>query len=280
MAAGPGDSLHESVATVTEGLVGVVLAAGAGTRLRPLTAVRPKALCTVAGRTLLDRALDRLAPHVGRTAVNAHHQAHQVVAALSGRDVHVSVEQPEALGTAGALGRLRDWVDGAAVLLTNADSVYLAAAGGDPVRDLVAGWDGERPRLLCVPGGDGRGFGELRYVGTALLPWWSVRDLEAVPSGLYEVSWRELHQVGRVELVVTDAEAVDCGTPADYLSANLAVSGGEPVVEPGAVVEGTVVRSVVWAGERVGQGERLVEAVRAAGVTLFPWADERTRRGE
>lgn len=260
-----------------DGLVGVVLAAGAGSRLRPLTDVRPKPLCPVGGRTLLDRALDRVAPHVSRTAVNAHHHTDQLVAALVGRDVHVSLEQPAALGTAGALGALRDWVDGRAVLVTNADAYYGA---GDPVGEMVAGWDGDRPRLLCVRTGAASDFGDLHYVGTALLPWWSVRDLEAVPSGLYEVSWRELHQVGRVELVVTDAEAVDCGTPADYLAANLAVSGGEPVVEPGAVVEGTVVRSVVWAGERVGQGERLVEAVRAAGVTLFPWADERTRRGE
>ena len=44
------------------------------------------------------------------------------------------------------------------------------------------------------------------------------------------------------------------------------------MVEPGAVVEGEVVRSVVWAGERVGPGERLVDAVRAAGVTLQPFA--------
>ena len=73
-------------------------------------------------------------------------------------------------------------------------------------------------------------------------------------------------------LAVTEATAVDCGTPADYLRANMLASGGAAVVEPGAVVEGEVVRSVVWAGERVGPGERLVDAVRAAGVTLQPFA--------
>ena len=66
---------------------------------------------------------------------------------------------------------------------------------------------------------------------------------------------------------------MDCGTPADYLRANLVASGGEPVVEPGADVQGELVRSVVWAGERVGPEERLVDAVRAAGVTLQPLAD-------
>jgi N-acetyl-alpha-D-muramate 1-phosphate uridylyltransferase len=251
------------------GLVGVVLAAGAGTRLRPLTDVRPKPLCPVGDRTLLDLALDRVAPHVARTAVNAHHRADQLVAALAGRDVHVSLEQPAALGTAGALGALRDWVAGRPVLVSNADAYYGA---GDPVGELVGGWDGDRPRLLCVRTGAASDFGELHYVGAALLPWWSVRDLAAVPSGLYEVSWRDLHAAGRLDLAVTEATAVDCGTPADYLRANMLASGGAAVVEPGAVVEGEVVRSVVWAGERVRPGERLVDAVRAAGVTMQPFA--------
>ena len=257
-----------------DGLVGVGLAAGAGSRLRPLTDVRPKPLCPVGDRTLLDQALDRVAPHVARTAVNAHHHADQLVAALAGRGVHVSLEQPAALGTAGALGALRDWVDGRGVLVTNADAYYADAlhGSGDPVGELVAGWDGDRPRLLCVRTGAASDFGDLHYVGTALLPWWSVRDLAPVPSGLYEVSWRDLHAAGRLDLAVTEVTAVDCGTPADYLRANMLASRGAAVVEPGAVVEGEVVRSVVWAGERVGRGERLVDAVRAAGVTLQPFA--------
>ena len=86
---------------------GVVLAAGAGTRLRPLTDLRPKALCPVGGRPLLDLALDRLEPHTGtgprHLAVNAHHHAEQVVDHV-GRRAHLSLEQPEPLGTAGALG--------------------------------------------------------------------------------------------------------------------------------------------------------------------------------
>lgn len=252
-----------------DGLVGVVLAAGAGSRLRPLTDVRPKPLCPLGSRTLLDLALDRVAPHVSGTAVNAHHHADQLVAALAGRDVHVSLERPAALGTAGALGALRHWLDGRAVLVSNADAYYGA---GDPVGELVAGWDGDRPRLLCVRTGGPRDFGDLHYVGTALLPWWSVRDLAPEPSGLYEVSWRDLQAEGRLDLAVTETPAVDCGTPADYLRANMLASGGAAVVEPGAVVEGEVVRSVVWAGERVGPGERLVDAVRAAGVTLQPFA--------
>ncbi len=249
-------------------LVGIVLAAGAGTRLRPLTEVRPKALCTVGGRSLLDLGLARIGPHVGRTAVNAHHHAGQVAASLAGSGVHLALESPEALGTAGAVGNLRGWADGAAVLLTNADAYYPDAS---VVAALVAGWDGERPRLLCVPDGVPGVLDGHRYVGTALLPWWSVAGLTAEPSGLYEVSWRALHAAGRLELVVrADLVAVDCGTPADYLRANMLDSGGEPVVEPGADVRGELVRSVVWAGEQVGADERLVDAVRAAGTTLQP----------
>ena len=265
-------------------LAGVVLAAGAGTRLRPLTTVRPKPLCTVGGRPLLDWALGRVSAYAGKVAVNVHHHADLMLAALADRDVHVSHERPAALGTAGALGLLREWVDGRPVLLSNSDAWY-PPAGDQVVADLVAGWDGERPRLLCVPSPDRRDFDDLHYVGTALLPWWSVRDLSPEPAGLYEVSWSELHRQGRLDLHVSsaaDLDAIDCGTPADYLRANMAATGGCPAVEPGAIVEGRVERSVVWAGERVGPDERLVDAVRGAGTTLYPFRDRLrgTRRGE
>jgi hypothetical protein len=71
-----------------------------------------------------------------------------------------------------------------------------------------------------------------------------------------------------VELVVDEGPHLDCGTPASYLHANLAASGGASVVEPGAVVEGELVRSVVWAGSHVGPQERLVEVVRAGDLTV------------
>ena len=254
--------------TAVDGLAGVVLAAGAGTQLRPLTELRPKALCPVGNRPLVDWALGRVEPHAARVAVNVHHHRDQLVAHLAGRGVHVSVEEPEALGTAGALGRLRSWLDGDAVLLTNADA--WSPARPDPVAALLDGWDGERPRLLCRPAPDGGDFGDLRYVGTALLPWSAVRDLRPEPSGLYEVSWARLHGEGRLDLVLSEAVHIDCGTPRDYLSANLTDSGGEPVVGAGAAVEGQLVRSVVWPGSRVGPGERLVDSIRAEGLTIGP----------
>jgi N-acetyl-alpha-D-muramate 1-phosphate uridylyltransferase len=171
------------------------------------------------------------------------------------------------LGTAGALAALRDWVDGRDVLLTNADA-YLP--GG--LTGLPPGWDGERCRLLCGrrPGhGD---FGDLRYVGACLLPWPVVAGLEPRPSGLYEVIWRAAASRGRLDLVDlsdlstgdgTAAVAIDAGTPAGYLGANLHASGGRSVVGDGAVVEGRIERCVVWDGAWVGPVEHLVDAVRA-----------------
>jgi N-acetyl-alpha-D-muramate 1-phosphate uridylyltransferase len=247
-------------------LAGVVLAAGAGTRLRPLTRLRPKAVCPVGGRPLVDLALARLAPWCAPgprgVAVNAHHLAEQVAATVGDR-AHLSCEEPVALGTAGALGALLDWLDGRDVLLTNADA-YLP--GG--LAELVEGADRERCRLLCVPAGPaGTDFasagGPLRYVGACLLPWALVRGLRPEPTGLAEVLWRAEEAAGRLDLVRSDATAVDCGTPADYLRANLHASGGESVVGAGAVVEGTVERCVVWDGAHVGPDEHLVEQVRA-----------------
>lgn len=244
-------------------LAGVVLAAGRGTRLRPLTDLRPKAMCPVDGVPLVDLAMARVAPHVAHLAVNAHHHATQLADHVAGR-AYVSIEQPEALGTAGALGRLKAWLDGRDVLLTNADA-YLPGT----LDDLVRGFDAERCRLLVTeldPGVRGdftRGAVPLRYVGACVLPWRLVAGLTATPSGLYEVLWRDLAAAGLLDLAVTTGTVVDCGTPADYLRANLLASGGRSVVGAGAVVEGLVERCVVWDGAYVGPREHLVDVVRA-----------------
>ena len=238
-------------------LAGVVLAAGLGTRLRPLTTLRPKALCPVGNVTLLDHAMSRSASHVSEMAVNAHHLAEQVVSHVGDR-AHVQVEEPEPLGTAGALGRMRDWIGGRDVLLTNADT-YLP----DGLDELVGGWDGERCRLLVSRADGGGDFDGHDYVGACLLPWSLVVDLRAEPTGLYEVLWRGEHEAGRLDLVPTNATAIDCGTPADYLRANLHASGGESVVGAGALVEGRLERCVVWDGAYVGPDEHLTDTVRA-----------------
>src|SRR5688500_13503964 len=102
-----------------DSVAGVVLAAGAGTRLRPLTLFRPKALCPVNNVPLVDLAVGRVQAATPSVAVNVHHGRGQLERHLAGR-VHLSVEEEEPLGTAGALGRLREWIDGRPVLVHNA----------------------------------------------------------------------------------------------------------------------------------------------------------------
>jgi MurNAc alpha-1-phosphate uridylyltransferase len=251
---------------------GVALAAGAGTRLRPLTDLRPKALCPVGGRPLVDLALERLTPLTGagpeHLAVNAHHHAARVEKHLAGR-VHVQVETGEALGTAGGLAGLLPWLDGRAALVTNADT-YLPGGLVGADGGFTDGWDGERSRLLCVATTGRPDFTDpdglpLRYVGTALLPWARIRRLKPEPSGLYEVLWRDEARAGELDLVRLDPTAVvvDCGTPADYLAANLHACGGDSWVGRGATVLGRVERSVIWDGAWVGPEESLVGAIRA-----------------
>jgi NDP-sugar pyrophosphorylase family protein len=244
-----------------DGVVGVVLAAGRGTRLRPLTRLRPKALCPVGNVPLVDLALERVRPGVEEVAVNLHHGRRTLDLHLPD-DVHRSVEEERPLGTAGALGHLRSWIAGRATLVVNADAWCPGSLAG-----FVEGWDGERIRIL-VPGGD-----ELRpdsAIAGALMPWSDVSGLAAEPSGLYEASWREAAEAGRVEVVRHDGPFVDCGTPRDYLDANLRASGGDSVVEPGAVVEGTLDRCVVWSDARVFPGEALSCCIRArGGITVL-----------
>ncbi|MBW3578510.1 MAG: NTP transferase domain-containing protein [Actinobacteria bacterium] len=237
----------------------MVLAAGAGTRLRPLTHVRPKALCPVNNVPLVDRALGRLQPVVERVAVNVCHGRDQLQPHLSARGVHVSVEAPQALGTAGALGRLRAWIDGRHVLVLNVDVYHAHDLDG-----FVAGWDRTRARLLTVRDLQRADFDGRRYCGAAVLPWTVVRDLPAERLGLYQGVFAPHAEAGRLDLVDSTVPYFDCGTPAEYLAANLVASGGESVIGKGAVVEGDVVRSVVWPGARVRREERLVDAIRAA----------------
>lgn len=264
------------------GLAGVVLAAGAGTRLAPLTTLRPKALCPVGGRPLLDHALDRVAAVTGggvaSIAVNAHHLAGMVLAHVADRGglAAVNVEQGEALGTAGAVGALRTWLDGRAALVTNADA-YLPD-GPALLARLAQGWDGRRCRLLCAPAPDGARADfhgadvvsggprqPLRFLGASLVPAAVAASLAPVPSGLFEVVWRERDAAGELEFAVAPEGTafLDCGTPADYLRANLHASGGRAVIGHGAVVLGRVTRAVVWDGAYVGPDEHLVDAVRA-----------------
>lgn len=239
---------------MADSLAAVVLAAGAGARLRPLTRIRPKALCPVGNVPLVDAAIERAQRVTPAVAVNVHHGRTLLEAHLAGR-VHLSIEADRALGTAGALGNLRTWLAGRPVLVLNADAWHGADLAG-----FVAGWDRERVRLLVVGDGD---LGPTVSVVAALHPWSDVQRLDAEPSGLYERSWRVHARDGRLDVAPYHGTFHDCGTPARYLAANLAASGGASVVGAGATVAGEIDRCVVWPDAPVRRGERLRDAIRA-----------------
>jgi NDP-sugar pyrophosphorylase family protein len=271
---------------------GIVLAAGFGRRLRPLTQLVPKALCPVGNVPLLDRALLRLAglglSGPADVAVNAAYLADQVAAAARDR-AHVSWERDGALGTAGGVGNLRSWIGGRGVLIGNADA-YLADPRRDPGPDVAAlldGWSGDIVRMLTLPvlPGETGGFSGRRFAGFSLLPWRYVRDLPARHSDLVRSVWRPAERAGELELVGYDGVYVDTGTPADYLRANLHAAGGQTLAHPSAavtghaeccvigayaVVAGTARRCVIWPGAKVDREEQLTDAIRAPGYLTVP----------
>jgi len=110
----------------------IVLAAGEGRRLRPVTLYTPKPLVPFYGRALVDWAIDKLvAVGVTRIAVNAHHLADAVAAHIDavaarrpGIEFHLSREDA-LLGTGGAVRNLRAWLTpGEAFFVLNADAVF------------------------------------------------------------------------------------------------------------------------------------------------------------
>ena len=238
---------------MTDGVAGVVLSAGRGTRLRPLTRARPKALCPVGNIPLVDLAIARVRTATADVAVNVHDGRAAMELHLAGA-VHVSLEEREPLGTAGALGNLLGWLDGRGALVVNADAWCPGSLAA-----FAESWDGERARLL-IPGED-----ELRptsAVAGALMPWEMLAPLRPEPSGLYEVVWAQAQADGLLDVVRHDGPFIDCGTPRDYLAANLAANGGSSVVSPEAEVRGQLDRCVVWPGAAVWPDEQLTCAIR------------------
>ncbi|MCA1830667.1 MAG: NTP transferase domain-containing protein [Actinobacteria bacterium] len=236
-------------------LCAVVLAAGLGTRLRPLTDLRPKALCPVDNVALLDHAIGRAKQLAGAVAVNG---LTTLEVALAARDVHASIEGATPLGTAGALQRLRGWIDGRDVVVVNAD----AFIEGD--LSAVLPDDGtRRPRLAAVEDARRPDFGgRWRYVGVCVLPFSVVERLE--PGGLYD----QVFARAELDIVPCATWFTDCGTPGGYHAANMRASGGRNVVGEGARVDGRIERCVVWPGSVVEEHEQLHDAIRADGLTV------------
>ena len=124
----------------------MVFAAGLGTRMRPLTDDRPKALVDVAGRAMIDHALgqvDDAAPVV----VNIHHFAEMLRAHLANREVQLIHEVHAPLETGGGLTNARNLLGPDPVMTLNSDAVWTGPPASQTLQD---GWRDEMEALLLI----------------------------------------------------------------------------------------------------------------------------------
>ena len=219
----------------------MVLAAGLGTRMRPLTDDRPKALVEVGGKALIDHVLDRLAEGgVERVVVNVHWFAARLEAHLAERRrpaIAISDERFELLETGGGLKKARPLLGDAPVLVANIDSVWTTDSDASAVQALRNAWDPKRMDVLLMlartersVGFDGVGDGvvdddgrfqfrrsdetsaPLAYMG---LHACDPRVVDDGPDGPWSLTrvWRPLAERGRVHGVVLDGFWMHVGDP-------------------------------------------------------------------
>jgi MurNAc alpha-1-phosphate uridylyltransferase len=132
---------------------GMVLAAGLGTRMRPLTDRIPKPLVRLKGRALIDHVLDRLAgAGITRAVVNVHHHADELEAHLRLRKIpkiEISDERGVLLDTGGGVVRALPKLGSGPFLIHNSDSVWIEGVGSNLER-LFAAWDSKSMDSLML----------------------------------------------------------------------------------------------------------------------------------
>jgi mannose-1-phosphate guanylyltransferase len=285
-----------------------LLAAGLGTRLRPLTLVLPKPLLPVGGRPMLDHALALLAQHgIGPRAclVNAHHLHGAIEAWGRARGVAVQVELPEVLGTGGGLkvaeprlaerfvvlnGDILCDVDlrallaavppgGAALALRNDPALSSEAPVERDAHDVVV-------RMREFARGPGAPLPGTHFTGVHAADRAVLAYAKPEFSCILRTAYKAVIGERKLAALLHRGAWVDIGAPAEYLDANLAVldgllaapgglapgargPGGALLVD-GARVEGAVHRSVVGAGAVVPAGARLTDCVVWDGVIVPP----------
>ncbi|MFD2173043.1 nucleotidyltransferase family protein [Rhodobacter lacus] len=129
----------------------MLFAAGRGTRMGALTQSRPKPLVAVAGRPLLEHALDLVrGAEIGRVVANVHYFGDQVRSHLAGSGVQISDESDALLETGGGLRKALPLLGAGPVFTLNSDAVW---TGPNVLATLRAGWDGARMSacLALVP---------------------------------------------------------------------------------------------------------------------------------
>ncbi|HEY4940913.1 MAG TPA: nucleotidyltransferase family protein [Rhizomicrobium sp.] len=131
----------------------MVMAAGLGTRMRPLTNDRPKPLVKVAGKTLIDHALDRLvAADVTLVVVNVHYMAEMVKAHLATRrdiEIRFSEENDALLGTGGGVVKALPHFGQEPFFIINSDTVWIEGIGHALDR-MIARWNSDRMDALLL----------------------------------------------------------------------------------------------------------------------------------
>jgi N-acetyl-alpha-D-muramate 1-phosphate uridylyltransferase len=131
----------------------MLLAAGLGTRMKPLTDTRPKPLIEVGGRTLVDRVLDKLAMQgVNRAVVNVHHFADQMTAHLARRkdiEIIVSDERDLLLETGGGVIKALPLLGDDPFFVINTDVTW-ATAGDTTFRRMAEAYDPETMDALLL----------------------------------------------------------------------------------------------------------------------------------
>jgi N-acetyl-alpha-D-muramate 1-phosphate uridylyltransferase len=227
----------------------IVLAAGLGMRMRPLTDTRPKALVEVMGRSLIDHALDRLAAaEVSVAVVNLHHFADQIEAHLARRTrpkLIFSDEREGLLNTGGGAAKALSQLGTAPFFLLNSDSLWIEGATPNLAR-LGQAFDAGRmdALLLLAPtvtaiGYDGSGDyfmdarGALRrragdekapfvYAGAAIL---SPMLFESAPDGAFPLTplFDRAQEKGRLFGLVLEGTFLHVGTPASLAAAEEAI---------------------------------------------------------
>ena len=140
----------------------MVLAAGYGTRMRPLTLQKPKPLLEVGGRSMLDHALDRLAAiGIRRVVVNVHYLAEPIEAHLAKRtDLTIILSrEDEILDTGGGIKNALHHFDGLPFFALNADLPWIDAAEPS-LQKMATTWDAARMDafVLLMPTAKARGF--------------------------------------------------------------------------------------------------------------------------
>lgn len=214
----------------------MVLAAGLGTRMRHLTADRPKPLVPVRGRPLIDHALDRVAEAgVTEAVVNLHYRSDMLRAHLAERDspaIAFSDETDLLLETGGGVAKALPLLGKSPFFVVNSDNIWLGPHAFAP---LLAGWDAAAmdALLLLVPVAQAVGYtragdfsldgGKLvRRGAAAQAPYvftgaqiLSPALFEGCPNGAFSLNilWDRAIAAGRAYGVVHAGRWCDVGTP-------------------------------------------------------------------